>query len=549
MNKKHISFLAGTYLLFLATGFSAAAAVPETTASKAYDSAVDIRQSLDGIDVSVVEYTVVPDVKENAEKKISLKASGLKDLEHLTVSISIETSEGTKEQFYKGGYFFDDQSGEKIKYAAKPEEMLEIINYYVYTDLDSSKLAALDEEDGTYYFTATEESLGTYIDKILEGVQSEHQMKLVTLQGTVKTDENNQITRQRLQTVYTIKSGDTPQTVTSNTITTYHNPGQKVTVELPDLSEYKVQNKKESLVEITEKYQTVYATADVNVRAQNNVTATVLGGISAGGSMEQTGFTSDGWIQIDYNGTRAYVCADYVSEIKPIIVKSMSGTMYATTDVFVRDKAGSEGTILGSLALGEGVEVTGYTNNNWIRVKYLGHLGYVCQSYLTWDQPVTAMGGNMYVISEFANIREYYSTDSEICGTLSYGDEVVVTGYSSNNWIRVRYNGITGFIYGDLLSWTSPYQESIFENTIYLPDENSESDAEPSVKQAYGVLVSFGTSTITVACNNGRTIHLIKDDLCVMNAPDGIYVGQSVSIVYSYDEGSGMYLLQSLDAF
>ena len=158
------------------------------------------------------------------------------------------------------------------------------------------------------------------------------------------------------------------------------------------------------------------------------------------------------------------------------------------------------------------------------------------------------MKNHLYVISEFDNIRDYYSTDSAIRGTLSYGDEVVVTGYSSNNWISVRYNVITGYIYGDLLSWTSPYQDPVFDDDLIIIDD-PEPDSSLSVKQAYGVLVSFGTSTITVACNNGRTIHLIKDDLCVMNAPGGLYVGQSVSIVYSYDESSKMYLLQSLDTF
>lgn len=91
------------------------------------------------------------------------------------------------------------------------------------------------------------------------------------------------------------------------------------------------------MVQITEKKATVYATVDLNVRAQNNVSAAVLGGIAAGGTITQTGYTSDGWIQIDYQGTTAYVSADFVSEKKPVIVKSMSGTMYATTEVYVRN--------------------------------------------------------------------------------------------------------------------------------------------------------------------------------------------------------------------
>ena len=536
-------------LVSVLLGSTAAAAVPDSEVTRSYDSAVDLQDNQDSLDVTVNETTIVPDIKENAGKTIHLQVSGLQDLKNLKAAISIETDDGTKEQYYTDGYFYDNDSGKNIKYAMKPEEMLQIMNQYVYLNLNSEYLDSLDYNNDSYLFTATEKSLGEFTDNILEGVQDEHQTSLMTLQGYINTDSQGQITKRRIQTVYTVRSGEEPQTCTTNSVSTFADPGKAVIVALPDLSSYKESKANKPVVQITEKNATVYATADLNVRAQNNVSAAVLGGIAAGGTITQTGYTSDGWIQIDYQGTTAYVSADFVSEKKPVIVKSMSGTMYATTEVYVRNTAGTDGAILGSLSTGNTVSVSGYTNNNWIRITYNGHTGYVSSDYLSWNAPVTAMGGTMYVTNVQANVRSYYSTDADVLGTLGYGDDVTVTGYTPNNWIRISYKGYTGYVYGDLLSWTDPldYSDVSFEED----DQNSGSSSNPadtsSVKQVYGTIMSSGMSTITVSCNNGKILNLAKED-GEINCPNGIYNGLYVSVVYYHDSASGANILQALDA-
>ena len=536
-------------LVSVVLGSTAAAAVPDSEVTRSYDSAVDLQDNQDSLDVTVNETTIVPDIKENAGKTIHLQVSGLQDLKNLKAAISIETNDGTKEQYYTDGYFYDNDSGKNIKYAMKPEEMLQIMNQYVYLNLNSEYLDSLDYNNDSYLFTATEKSLGEFTDNILEGVQDEHQTSLMTLQGYVNTDDQGRITKRRIQTVYTIRSGEEPQTCTLNSVSTFADPGSPVTVTMPDLSSYKESKADKAVVQITEKSATVYATADLNVRAQNNVSAAVLGGIAAGGTITQTGYTSDGWIQIDYQGTTAYVSADFVSEKKPVIVKSMSGTMYATTEVYVRNAAGTDGAILGSLSTGNTVSVSGYTNNNWIRITYNGHTGYVSSDYLSWNAPVTAMGGTMYVTNVQANVRSYYSTDADVLGTLGYGDDVTVTGYTPNNWIRISYKGYTGYVYGDLLSWTDPLDYSDF--SFEEDDQNGGSSSNPadtsSVKQVYGTIMSSGMSTITVSCNNGKILNLAKED-GEINCPNGIYNGLYVSVVYYHDSASGANILQALDA-
>lgn len=600
MKRKMAAVLAGTLLSMLAQA-AVQAAVPATEDTAAYDQLVSIQDQMDSLDVTVRETTMVPGVKDLAHKTIHIKTSGLQNLEQLKAAISIETDDGQKNQYYSGGYFYTDQSGENIKYAMKPEEMLEIMNYYIYLDLDSTRLSLLEQDEpGSYLFSATEETLGDYSDKVLEGAQEEHQIQLLAVQGTVRSEDGN-ITQRNLQTVYTMKSGDTPQTCTVNTRETFHNPGQTVAVELPALTGYR-DKAQQPVVSITEEKRTVYATSDLNVRAQNSVTAAILGGVALGAELQETGYTSDGWTQIVYNGAVGYVTSEFVSTTKPVVTKDMSGTMYASVQVNVRDKAGTEGAILGVLSAGDSISVTGYTSNNWIRVKYQDKTGYVSADYLTWDQPVVAMGGTMYVAGAEANVRAYYSTDSAILGTLSQGAAVEVTGYTPNNWIAVSYQGGVGYIYADLLTWTQVKQPTIsyitgeieetsritmtllgddgmyylfqtgdayvdsnsglsngdYVSVYYFDDNGTMTATQIHVIEEYvevefedeeggltGTVVTSGMSTVTIACDDGETRTFDKGN-AVIDCMNGLYAGLRVSGWYYYDSQSG-YMLDYLE--
>lgn len=176
--------------------------------------------------------------------------------------------------------------------------------------------------------------------------------------------------------------------------------------------------------------------------------------------------------------------------------------MYATGGVNVRSSAGVEGDILGTLQVGEGVTVTGNREGNWVEVSYNGKTGYVSQNYLqtgtgsnsnasgsssagsnsntsgsssagsnsntsgsgsaggsntpaviTWN--VTAMGGTMYATGD-VNVRSGAGTSNSRIGGLSAGSSITVTGSTDNGWIQVNYDGQTGYVAGNYLSWDKP---------------------------------------------------------------------------------------------
>ena len=62
---------------------------------------------------------------------------------------------------------------------------------------------------------------------------------------------------------------------------------------------------------------TMYATEDVNIRADHSTNATKLGVLPAGESVIVTGETSNGWYRVSYQGREAYISASYLSKTKP----------------------------------------------------------------------------------------------------------------------------------------------------------------------------------------------------------------------------------------
>lgn len=54
------------------------------------------------------------------------------------------------------------------------------------------------------------------------------------------------------------------------------------------------------------------------------------------------------------------------------------------------------------------------------------------------------------------NIRDNYSTDANVLGSLKVNDELTRTGDCDNGWSRVDYNGNTAYVYAKYLTTTAP---------------------------------------------------------------------------------------------
>jgi uncharacterized protein YgiM (DUF1202 family) len=375
------------------TGAIFAQASFEQSVEAGYNTAVQGQDALDGLDVTVSEKTVSSATNLSAQKTVSLKVSGIRG-NSLKADIEVDTDEGTTESYYQNGYYYTTTSDGNQKREMDRTAIWDMINSEIYMNMTSNYLKMLyaeTENDGTvtYHFAATAETLGDYSKTLLEGSSDDQGIVIDGLQGTMQTNAQGSILNRSIRMIYTVTQGENEETFMVQTDAEFNQNGEAVSVTLPDLSDYEEPDAEQPAETITPLQRTVYTTSDVNVRAAGNLTAVILGCLSSGSGVTETGYTSDGWIQIQYNGSTGYIWGDYISTKEPVLTRTTSGTMYATTAVNVRSEYSSDSTILGSLSKGQGIEITGTTDNNWIRVKYNGSIGYVYADYLSWSEPIS----------------------------------------------------------------------------------------------------------------------------------------------------------------
>jgi uncharacterized protein YgiM (DUF1202 family) len=159
----------------------------------------------------------------------------------------------------------------------------------------------------------------------------------------------------------------------------------------------------------------------------------------------------------------------------------------ASTDFFatanyrlnVRSGPGGQYTVLGQLAAGSTVDITGRrADNRWTRINFNGQEGWVSTGLIDVngnidDAPVAEAGasavlrstpsdannaklGTVIVVTRLnANLRESYSTDAKSLVVIPFGTTLTVTGRTEkNNWVRVTYNGTTGWVSSGVLRFT-----------------------------------------------------------------------------------------------
>ena len=117
-----------------------------------------------------------------------------------------------------------------------------------------------------------------------------------------------------------------------------------------------------------------HVTCDVlNVRSTPSTANPRIGTLKRGESLKVLGL-SDEWLQIDYQGQKAYVCAMYTDYSAPKMVVT-------ATSLNIRKGPSTDDDKIGSLA--QGTEVRALSEKNgWVKILHKSGYGYVSKSYL-----------------------------------------------------------------------------------------------------------------------------------------------------------------------
>ncbi|ERS31054.1 septal ring lytic transglycosylase RlpA family protein [Cutibacterium acnes] len=235
--------------------------------------------------------------------------------------------------------------------------------------------------------------------------------------------------------------------------------------------------------------QTMYTTADVNVRSASSNSGKVLTVAARGQSVKVTGEKVRGWVPVAVNGTSGWIYQRYLTEenVHPVHFGSdpLPDTMIAAVPVNVRSDSANAGKVLTVAERGQQVQVTGRPDGGWVPVSVNGKSGWIYGRYLTTgkaaatpakpktktdakndsstsrDQGRPALGNAATRTTSGLNMRTAPSPSGQVINQLASGAGVQVTGEVHGNWVQIRTNGYTGWAYRTHLTGNVPAAQPI----------------------------------------------------------------------------------------
>ncbi|WP_422123082.1 SH3 domain-containing protein [Planococcus sp. X10-3] len=194
----------------------------------------------------------------------------------------------------------------------------------------------------------------------------------------------------------------------------------------------------------------------LNVRAQPNLSASVLTQMNAG---EQASILSDStdWVEVEFRGNRGFVSKQYISindnsTANPAPAASDVSSIEIAVDALnVRKKADLSSSKQGIVKKGEIYPVLELAGN-WVKIQLDGNkAGWVYSFYghlsnETVEKKTDSSVETVTVQTNGTNIRTQATTSAEVAARANAGDQLTVTA-KQGDWYQVALSGGgTGFI-------------------------------------------------------------------------------------------------------
>ncbi len=132
--------------------------------------------------------------------------------------------------------------------------------------------------------------------------------------------------------------------------------------------------------------KTGVATTTVNIRSGPSTGKAVVGELVRGQRISVTGSAGSGWVKVRFKRTTAYMSGKYLNQtgkgLPAAPTKISTGSKITTATLNVRTGPGTTYRIVGSLAEGTGVKITGRFRSGFAEFSYAGAKRWVSLSYL-----------------------------------------------------------------------------------------------------------------------------------------------------------------------
>ncbi|SCX80424.1 SH3 domain-containing protein [Lachnospiraceae bacterium XBB2008] len=260
------------------------------------------------------------------------------------------------------------------------------------------------------FYVCTDESGNLYIN---DGEESESvinyireaslQDDVVDLNNEVASAYNNMLAENESLSLFLVdltESIDTAvgESLAQSEVGTDTQTAEEETEEEPEEEEAEPTN---TVTEV----KTVRATTTVNIRSSDSETADKLGKANEGQEFTLIEERGNGWSEISYNNSSAFIKSEYLEEVSTETVvtvnngndadttdnntqtetasaANVSGTVTVKDNVRIRATASTEGEKVGTAYMGQKLDFIEKLANGWTKIRYNGQIAYVKSDYV-----------------------------------------------------------------------------------------------------------------------------------------------------------------------
>ncbi len=195
-------------------------------------------------------------------------------------------------------------------------------------------------------------------------------------------------------------------------------------------------------------------TPDTNLREQPTTASAVLATMSKGDSVSVRGDKIGGWYQVAYQTFTGYVRADFID----VMVTGMNDPGVMIEEAVMKEQPDTASADVQTLQIETQVTITG-SYGSMYQIRAGSAEGFVPQSSVH-KYDIIPLSLKATTNSSNVNLRSIPSTSGDIVTTMKGG--VVVTTYSiQDHWVKIDYQGKTGYVRGDFVNYNMPSGKAV----------------------------------------------------------------------------------------
>ena len=206
--------------------------------------------------------------------------------------------------------------------------------------------------------------------------------------------------------------------------------------------------------------QTRVTTTAVNLRKGPGLSYAKITVLPNGTAVTLTGKAARGYTEVKRSSTTGWIATQYLKATTG--VPAITGTRVATAELLIRTTSGADFKVVGEIAKGAKVSITGTTQNGRAQIIYRSAVRWVTAKYLSTvtDTGPVAPGlpkitGVRYATTTLI-IRSTPNEDFRSVTEVGTGTQLSITGVVTNGRMQVVYDNAARWVTAKYLSTTKP---------------------------------------------------------------------------------------------